>query len=91
MKSLSDAISYMHETIRAQHEAEQMVLSALLSEFPQVSELLSELALPESKARSWVCASHFDRGTKSAAELYVEGREAEVVTRARQISHGIYL
>ncbi len=90
MKSLSDAISYMHETRSALQEAEKAVLASLLSEFPQVHDLLNELSLPESKARSWVCAKHFDRGTKSAAELYAEGRGEEAVTRARQMAQGIY-
>lgn len=90
MKSLSDAISNLNEATRAQHEAENTVMSALLSEFPQISDLLRELALPEAKARSWICSKHFDRGTKSAAELYAEGRGEEAVTRARQMAHGMY-
>lgn len=90
MKSLSDAISHLNECIRAQQEAETTVLSALLIEFPQVDELLNELALPEAKARTWMCSKHFDQGTKSAAELYAVGRVEEVVTRVRQLAHGIY-
>ena len=90
MKSLSDAISHLNECIRAQQEAEKTVLSALLIEFPQVGELLSELALSEAKARTWMCSKHFDLSTKSAAELYAVGRGEEVVRRVRQIAHGIY-
>jgi hypothetical protein len=90
MKSLSDAISYMHETRSALQEAENGVLASLLTEFPQVHELLNELSLPESKASTWLCAKHFDHGTKSAADLCVEGRGEEVIARVKQIAHGIY-
>ena len=90
MKSLIDAIADMHVVASAYEEARREVWASLSSKHPEVLELLAELRIPETEASTWFCSSHFDRGTRCAAELFAEGRGDEVATRIRQIAHGIY-
>ncbi len=90
MKSLIDAIADMHLVASAYEQASREVWASLLSKHPEVLDLLTELGIPETKASTWFCSSHFDRGTRCAAELFAEGRGDEVATRIRQIVHGIY-
>ena len=80
----------MHIVARAYEQTRREVWASLSSEQPEVLELLAELGIPETEACTWFCSSHFDRGTRCAAELFAEGRGEEVATRIRQISHGIY-
>ena len=90
MKSLIDAIADMQEVATAYDQARREVWVSLSSKHPEVLDLLAELGVHETKASTWFCSSHFDRGARCAAELFAEGRGDEVATRIRQIAHGIY-
>lgn len=90
MQSLSNAISIMYETRGSHERACECVWTILITAFPKLYEVLSESGFAENKAKDWVCSRHFDNETKSAAELFEEGRGEEVITRLRQVAHGIY-
>lgn len=90
MQALADAISQLNAARQAHDQACHELWLCLLGTYPEVGDILDEWAMPEQKAMRWFCDLHFDGGVKSAAELFQEGRGNEVVTRIRQVAHGVY-
>lgn len=90
MQTLADAVFQLNIARQAHENACQEVWVCLLATYPEVRTILDEWAMPEQKAMRWFCDPRFDGGAKSAAELFQEGRANEVLTRIRQIVHGVY-
>lgn len=90
MHTLTEAIRQMNLAKLACEEACRVVWISLLDTHPDIQAILKELDMDADAAAPWFCAPYFDNGTKTAAELFDEGRGNEVLMRIRQIAHGVY-
>lgn len=90
MSTLTDAILGMKKAKRRYDEACAEAWSALVASHPEVRDLLDSLDLESEATSQWFCAAHFDQGSKTAVELFDEGRGEEVIKRIRQLAYGVF-
>ena len=90
MRTLTASLKKMKKTKLAYEAACRKVWTSLLATHPEVSTILQEWGVEEEAGWRWFCAPYFDDGSKSAVELFDEGRGSEVILRIGQIAQGVY-
>lgn len=66
----------------------ERVYTLLVKRFPELGKALAEIRWDEATAAKWACTKRFDGQSKSAAELFIEGRGEVVLDAYRRMIHG---
>ena len=62
----------------------------LVSRYSDLKAVLDSRGSDDTGVAAWLCEATFDNNTKSPADLFVAGREQEVLDRIVQSDAGVY-
>lgn len=91
---MTDLRASVEQMIRCRKDYDEYCMAVwnqVLATHPEIGEFLTESGADERQASQWFCTRRFDKGTRSAAELCVEGRVEEVLSLLGKMSAGVYL